>query len=128
MSDENDLRARVEELEQRVSALEATVSGSVKLGKKVSLAEFVKNASSASTHKEKLVTIGYYLEAHEGADTFTTGDIEDAYQKIGESNTNFSARATEALSDGWIQVAESSSPREFELTRTGAEVVEDLLE
>lgn len=128
MTDVEDLRDRFEDLESRVEELEAQVSGSLKFEKESSLVEFVKNESSASTHKEKLVAIGYYLEAYEDQDSFTTGHIEDAYDKMGEKKTNFSARASEAMADGWIELVEEGPPQEFEVTRTGISIVEDLLE
>lgn len=128
MSEIVDLRNRVEDLESRVSELEERISDSVKLDKKLSLVEFVKNSSYASTHKERITTIGYYLEAHEDQQTFTTADIENAYKQLGESISNAAARASDAVSEGWIEVDEPGPPREFIVTKTGAEIVEELLE
>lgn len=128
MSEVDDLRDRVEELESRVSEIEKQVSDSVQLDKKISLVEFVKNSSSASTHKERIATIGYYLEAQESQETFTTADIDGAYGQLGEKISNAAARASDAVSEGWIQVEDAGPPREFTVTKTGGEIVEGLLE
>lgn len=126
MTEVDDLRVRIE-LETRVTEVGAQVNDSVKLEKELSLVEVVKNESSASTHKEKLVAIGYYLEAYENQDTFTTNHIEEAYEKMGEKKTNFSSRAAEAVAAGWIELVKEGPPQEFELTRTGINIVEELL-
>lgn len=68
------------------------------------------------------------MEANTDQDTFTTSDIEDAYKQLGENISNAAARASETVSEGWVQVAKTGQTREFVLTKTGAEVVEDLLE
>lgn len=128
MSDIDELRDRLEELETRVGELEDAVTSSVKLDKNASLVEFVKNSSSASTHKERIVSIGYFLEAYEDQETFTTSDIEDAYKQLGEKISNAAARASDAVSEGWVRISESGPPREFTITKTGAEIVERLIE
>lgn len=128
MSDQKiqKLEEQLEKHEERIRELEEEVNDSVALDKQLSMPEFVNNECGASTHKERVISIGYYLEAYESRDSFTKDDLGEAYQRCGESSTNFSARAAEAVSEGWLKVTDSEDLRRWSLTKTGAEKVEKL--
>ena len=128
MSDQKiqKLKERLDQHEERIRELEEEVDDSVSLDMELSMPEFVNNECEASTHQERVISIAYYLKAYEDQDSFTKNDLEDAYQRCGESGTNFSARASEAVKDGLLKVEDNGRPRHWSLTKTGAEEVEIL--
>jgi ADP-ribose pyrophosphatase YjhB (NUDIX family) len=120
------LEKRLEQHEERIRELEEEVNDSVSLDMELSMPEFVNNECKASTHQERVISIAYYLKAYEDQDSFTKNDLEEAYQRCGESSTNFSARAAEAVKEGFLKVEDNGRPRHWSLTKTGAEEVERL--
>jgi hypothetical protein len=128
MSDQKiqKLEKRLEQHEERIRVLEEEVNDSVSLDMDLSMPEFVNNECNASTHQERVISIAYYLRAYEDQDSFTKNDLEKAYQRCGESSTNFSARASEAVKEGFLKVEDNGRPRHWSLTKTGAEEVEGL--
>lgn len=128
MSDQKiqKLEERLEQHEERIQELEEEVDGSISLDMELSMPEFVNNECNASTHQERVISIAYYLKAYEDQDSFTKNDLEEAYQRCGESSTNFSSRAAEAVKEGFLKVEDSERLRHWSLTKTGAEEVEKL--
>ncbi|MBC5792740.1 MAG: hypothetical protein H8Z69_01750 [Nanohaloarchaea archaeon] len=128
MSDQKirKIEKRLNQHEERIQELEEKVEDSVSLDMELSMPEFVNNECEASTHKERVISISYYLKAYENQDSFTKKDLEQAYQRCGESSTNFSARASEAVKDGLLKVDDNGRPRHWSLTKTGAEEVETM--
>jgi hypothetical protein len=128
MSDQKvqKLEERLDQHEERIRELEEEVDDSVSLDMELSMPEFVNNECEASTHQERVISIAYYLKAYEDQDSFTKNDLEDAYQRCGESGTNFSARASEAVKEGFLKVDDNGRPRHWSLTKTGAEEVEKM--
>lgn len=128
MSEERlqELEEQLDQHEQRIQELEEEVDDSVSLDMELSMPEFVNNECGASTHQERVISIAYYLKAYEDQDNFTKDELEDGYQRCGESGTNFSARAGEAVKEGFLKVEDSGRPRHWSLTKTGAEEVEKL--
>lgn len=120
------LEEQLEQHEERIKELEEEVDDSVSLDMELSMPEFVNNECEASTHQERVISIAYYLKAYEDQDSFTKDDLDDAYQRCGESGTNFSARAAESVKDGYLKVEDSGRPRHWSLTKTGAKEVENL--
>jgi len=120
------LEERLDQHEERIQELEEEVDDSVSLDMGLSMPEFVNNEFGASTHQERVISIAYYFRAYEEQESFTKDDLEDAYQRCGESGTNFSARAGEAVKEGFLKVEDNGSPRHWSLTKTGAEEVEKL--
>ena len=125
-----DLRKQIEEHEERIQELEEAVDNSVALDKQLSMPEFVNNEVEPNYHKEKIITVGYYLEAFEGQETFDKNDLEQAYEKCGmKKASNFSDRAGSAVSNGWLKIehaGDSGTPRRWTLTKTGADKVEEM--
>lgn len=120
------LEERLDQHEERIQELEEEVNDSMSLDMELSMPEFVNNECDASTHQERVISVAYYLKAYEDQDRFTKNDLEEAYQRCGETGTNFSARAGEAVNDGFFKVEDSGRPRHWSLTKTGAEEVENL--
>ncbi|MFB6144837.1 MAG: hypothetical protein ABEJ98_06000 [Candidatus Nanohaloarchaea archaeon] len=120
------LEERLEKHEERIQELEEEVDKSVSLDMELSMPEFVNNECGASTHQKRVISIAYYLKAYEDQDSFTKNDLEEAYQRCGESGTNFSARGAEAVNDGLLKVKDNGRPRHWSLTKTGAEEVEEM--
>lgn len=121
-----ELEERLEQHEERIQELEEEIDDSVSLDLELSMPEFVNNKCDTSTHQERVISIAYYLKAFEDQDSFTKDDLEEAYQRCGESATNFSARAAEAVKEGFLKVEDNGRPRHWSLTKTGAEEVEEL--
>lgn len=128
MSDQKvqKLEEQLEQHEERIKELEEAVNDSVSLDMELSMPEFVNNECSTSTHQQRVISIAYYLKAYEDQDNFTKNDLENAYQRCGESSTNFSARAAEAVKEGFLKVEDNGRPRHWSLTKTGAEEVEGM--
>lgn len=125
--DIEELRKTVQDHTERIQKLEETVNSTVALDKQLSMSEFVNNEVDPDTHTEKIVAIGYYLEAYENQDSFTKDDLQNAYQKCGLTKTkNFSARAARAVSKGWLDIVDEGGPRHWQVTKTGAETVEEM--
>lgn len=77
-----DLVERVEKLEEKVENIENQIkhSGSEDLDKKTSLVEYSKRFNPSS-HREKVLVIGRYLERDKESENFTSKDIEEGYKK-----------------------------------------------
>lgn len=129
MSEElEELRQEVQEHEERIQQLEEAVNDTVALDKQLSMVEFVNNECEVSTHKERVLAIGYYLEAYDGQDSFTKNDIADGYTRCGTGNTNFSARAGDAVEEGWLKIEDDDAAlRHWSVTKTGAEKAEEMM-
>ena len=128
MSDElTEIRSRLDEHEERIGYLEHEVSTRVVLDKAVSFSEFVNIECQPQFHKEKVATIGYFLEAYEEVESFSKQDLEEGYERAGLSKpSNISDMAGEAVSEGWLEIVKADQPREWALTKTGAKMVESL--
>lgn len=127
IEDKEEVQKQLQDHEERIQKLEEVIDDTVVLDKQLSMPEFVNNDVNPSSHKEKIVAIGYYLEAYQDQESFTKDDLKDSYQKCGLTKTkNFSARASDAISEGWLDVADSGRPRHWSLTKTGAEKVEKM--
>jgi len=79
MSDTPDLEDRVEELETRITKLEKVVHDGRAGDDVTGMREFVEKIEPSS-HPERALAIGYYLDQFEGYENFTRADIEDGYR------------------------------------------------
>ena len=82
-----DVLARLEKLEKRVSGLEQILGARTSKGalssssaKKLSLSEFLITKAPIDDVK-KVLTVGYYLEKHEGLTSFNANDLEQALER-----------------------------------------------
>ncbi|MFB6199260.1 MAG: hypothetical protein ABEJ83_00140 [Candidatus Nanohaloarchaea archaeon] len=121
-----------EELQERVEQLEDIVlsdsSPDYSENKKESVAEFMAR-HEASTHNDKVLVMGYYLEHIEGEENFTSGELEDYYRKtkLKAPKTiavplNHNAKKGLIMEDG-----EDGQTKEWILTRSGEQKVENEL-
>jgi hypothetical protein len=74
-----NLETRVAELEQRVDELERLIQEG-KIDEEVTRMEDLVHEVDPSTHAERALVIGYYLERHQGRENFTRADIEEGYR------------------------------------------------
>lgn len=123
---------RIDELEQRVEKLEEAVfeAGEKDVrpsGKKLSVREFM-NEHDVSSHRKKVLVIGYYLEKYEGYDHFTSSDLEDYYRKAKvQISSNTSQFINESAEKGWMMEGEErteDNEKTWIVTQTGEEKVE----
>lgn len=122
----DELEKRVEALEQRVfedSDTEYEVSG-----KKLSLGEFIQDHDTSS-HKKKVLVIGYFLENHEGQEEFTSEDIASAYRKakVKPPATPTDIISKTAEDEHSMEVGEDDGLKNWVLTRTGEDRVKSEL-
>lgn len=123
---------RINELEQRVEELEEAVFGAEEedirsSGKKLSIREFM-NEHDTSSHRKKVLVIGYYLEKYEGYDHFTSSDLEDYYRKAKvQISSNTSQFINESAEKGWVMEGEErteENEKTWIVTQTGEDKVE----
>ncbi|WP_135665199.1 hypothetical protein [Halorhabdus rudnickae] len=79
MTEVEALETRVEELESRVNELEQLIHDGQGTDEVTGLREFV-NQINPSTHVERALAIGYYLEQYQGQENFTRADLEEEYR------------------------------------------------
>ena len=126
---------RIDELEHRIEELEGAVFGAAgkdvqSPGKKLSVREFM-NEYDTSSHRKKVLVIGYYLEKHGGHDHFTSSDLENYYRKAKvQISSNTSQFINECAEKGWMMEGEErteDNEKTWLLTQTGEHKVEDYL-
>lgn len=125
---------RIDELEQRVKELEEVVFESSKphnsfSGKKVSMAEFMRDYDTSNNRKRVLV-MGHYLETVDGVENFSSNDIEKTYRRAKKKPP---ANPTDPISKnagkGHIrEVGKEDNQKLWVLTQTGVERVKELKE
>lgn len=79
MTEDKDLKARVEALEERVADLEERAE-SGGLDEIKNIRSFVES-TSPNSHTERALAIGYFLEQYDGFDYIVTGDIKRGYEE-----------------------------------------------
>jgi hypothetical protein len=125
---------RIDELEQRVKELEEAVFERSEprnsfSGKKVSIAEFMRDYDTSNNRKRVLV-MGHYLETVDEVDNFSSNDIEEAYKRAKKKPP---ANPTDPISKnagkGYIrEVGKADNQKLWVLTQTGVERVKELKE
>lgn len=76
----SDIEDRLTELESRVSQLEGELNRNEHQVSKTDLRSFVEE-SDPTTHKERAVVIGYFIENSRGQSKFTKEEISEGYQE-----------------------------------------------
>lgn len=129
MSDElEELRQEIRKHEERIQQLEEALNDKVALDKQLSMVEFVNNECEPSSHKERVLAIGYYLEAYQGEESFTKNDIAEGYTRCGEGEMNFSARTGDAVAEGWLRIEDDEDNlRRWSVTKTGEQKIEEMM-
>lgn len=128
MSDNTEaLRERVEELEERVATIEQRFESGDIPEETDDLRSFVEEVNP-STHIERAVVIGYYLEKHQGRSNFTVEDIEEGYRtcKV-QKPANLSDSLANAERKGWLmRDGETDRFQLWILTGEGEDYVEEV--
>lgn len=129
-SDPNDLQEEVDDLKERVSRLEALLEDDPGVADDVvDIQTFIQNLDP-STHAERAAGIAYFLEEHEGKDSFNTSDIEEGYRRI---RMSLPANMSDVLNSGeeneWImREGQEGQTTVRKLTIDGINMVEEALE
>jgi hypothetical protein len=123
--DISELRAEVEELRERVAALESRFDTEGTPDETLTLRSFYDDVDP-STHTERVVTIGYYLDHHQGESNFTIEDIEDGYRSCKvQPPANMSDSLAGAEEKGWLmRDGKDEHYQLWMLTRDGEAFVE----
>ena len=131
--DNKELRQKLQEYGERIEKLEEAVfkdTGTLepRSKKKLSLVEFL-NDHNVSTHKEKILVIGYYLENYKDQDNFTSEEIKSHYKKAKlKPPANPSDIIFKTAGEGYLmEDGESNGVKKWILTRTGEYKVTDEL-
>ncbi|HEY5066600.1 MAG TPA: hypothetical protein VIJ04_17475 [Xanthobacteraceae bacterium] len=128
-----EILAAVKGLEGRVSKLETagTSSASSTTGKrasaqkKLSLKEFIISQAPSNAVQTTL-TIGYYLENHDGVSPFNASDLEEGFRAARETvPPNINDKANQCVKNGYFMVekGKKDSKKAWVVTRTGEELV-----
>ncbi len=128
-----EILAAVKSLDGRVSKLETTGATSVSSAKsrhappekKLSLKEFIISQAPSNAVQTTL-TIGYYLENHDGVSPFNASDLEEGFRAARETvPPNINDKANQCVKNGYFMVEKSKkdSKKAWVVTRTGEEVV-----
>lgn len=129
-SDSEDLQDEVDDLKERVSRLEALLEEDPEVAEDVEdLQTFIQDFDP-STHAERAVGIGYFLEQYEGRDSFSTSDIEEGYRRC---RMSLPANMSDVLNSGeendWImRDGQEGQTTVRKLTIDGINMVEEALE
>jgi hypothetical protein len=127
---QSDLRAEVEDLKDRVSSLEAKLEENPTAATEATNLEAFVDRFDPSTHKERAVSIGYFLEHYEGQNFFTTPDIEDGYRTCRmKLPANMSDVLNNAEDVGWImRDGSGGQTTNRKLTKDGIKMVEEVID
>lgn len=123
------LQERVQQLEERMTTIEDRFESGDMPDETVDLRAFVEQVDP-STHVERVVTIGYYLETQEGHSNFTIEDIEEGYRTC---KTQKPANPSDALANaeerGWLmRDGKDDHFQLWMLTREGEQYIEEVNE
>lgn len=129
-SDSDELQEEVDDLKERVSRLEALLEEDPEVADEVvDIQTFIQDFDP-STHAERAVGIAYFLEQHEGRESFKTSDIEEGYRRI---RMSLPANMSDVLNSGeeneWImREGQEGQTTIRRLTIDGINMVEEALE
>lgn len=123
------LEQDVEELKERVSRIESLLEAEPERAEEVqSLGDFL-DEKQLSTHNERAVAIGFYLEEFEGQDSFTVNDIEDGYRTARiPLPANMSDVLAKCEARDWVMhIGTSGQTKQWQLSNEGIRHFEDSL-
>lgn len=132
MEDDKKLSEKVSSLEDRVSALEALINNNpievvVSHGKKLSIKEFILS-KRPSGDVQKALAIAYYLEKHDGMDSFNVEDLARGFQLAKESTpANVNDKINMNIKKGHIAEAgeKKGNKKAWIVTNSGEKFVDD---
>lgn len=125
MENIEEVREEVEQLKNRVERLEHALQRGQTTRSQSSLRTLLQNYDPSS-HTERALVIGYYLEKFEGRDGFTTGDLRDGYI---ESKTPLPANLSDVIAKtgekGWaMPIGEEDQRQVWQITGEGERLIE----
>lgn len=126
---ESGIQQELEELKERVSALEAKIEEDPDIvSKSMDISTFV-HEFDPSTHVERATAIAYYLETYEGQEEFTKSDIEESYERC---RMNLPSNMSDVLANcekkGWVMRAGKDGQANIrKLTKNGLEMVKEVM-
>lgn len=127
---EPNLRKELDELKERVSALEAKIEDDPEVTRDaMDISTFVQDFDP-DTHSERAAAIAFYLEKYEGQEKFTRKDIEEEYKRC---RMNLPANMSDVLSSceskGWMmRDGKDGQANVRTLTRNGLTMVQEVIE
>jgi len=127
MSDTTDVKARIEELESRVSELEKLIHDGQAGDGITGMREFVNDVDPGA-HTERALAIAYYLDQYQGQENFTSTDIEEGYRTCRvQKPANMSDVLAGLEEQGWVMDdGEDGQARLRRLTTTGLAKIEEV--
>ena len=129
----NDIQQQVNDLERRMSALEAIMGKTNPKSfpnhsdKKLSIREFLI-AKKASDDVKKTLAIGYYFEKFDGFSSFNSDDLKTGYEKAKEKKPiNIHDKVNMNIKNGHIAeaAAKKDNKKAWYITNTGESFVEN---
>lgn len=130
MTEIEELQRQIESLESRVARLETLADDDPdSLAPEADLRS-LSESFDPSTHPERALVIGYYLEEVEGQDGFTTPDIRDGFR---DCRMNLPANMSDVLGacderDWFVSYEEEGQTQLRHITPEGIEYVEEVLQ
>jgi cell division septum initiation protein DivIVA len=122
------LQERVQQLEERVKTLEQKFQSGEPIGAS-DLRSFVEDVEP-TTHVERAIAIGYYLEKSQGFNNFTIEDIEEGYRECKiQKPANPSDVLANAEGRGWMmRDGKEDHYQLWVLTRDGENTIEEMID
>jgi hypothetical protein len=104
----------------------ASQAGSAKTGKPIGLGEFLRQLG-LKKHTDLVLAIGYYLEKHDGMQSFSSGDVNKRYYDAKLEPSNTSQMITNNVQTGRIMPAkgDEGGRRKYVVTQSGEHEVEE---
>jgi len=117
-----------QEMLQEVKHSSSSIQLTNEVGKKTSLAEFVKSKNPKG-HDDKILVFGYFVEKYEKSSSFNVDDIKRCYQQAKIPPTkNIPSYTALLIKEGYIMDAaeKKDNKKAWILTNSGVEFVEEL--
>lgn len=128
MSEIEDIKKKLDEHEKRISKLEEFLPKTpIVKTKKISIKEFILS-KKPKNDTDKTLTIGYFLEKHEGVTPFNVKDIENGFRNAREPlPKNLSDKIQMNAKKGFIMLAKERKDKllSWVLTNSGEKYVEN---
>jgi hypothetical protein len=124
------LRDEIDSLRERVSKLESALQGGENRARGVHSLRSLYDEFGPSSHFERALVIGYYLEHGGGKDGFTTEDLREGYITC---KTPLPANLSDTIAkvgkkDWAMPIGEEDGRRVWQLTSEGEQIVQEQIE
>jgi len=124
------LRDEIDSLRERVSKLEGALQGESTQARTPHSLRSLHDEFEPSSHFERALVIGYYLEHGEGRDGFTTEDLREGYITCKTPlPANLSDTIAKAGKKDWaMPIGEEDGRRVWQLTSEGEQIIQAQIE